>query len=84
MTKKEVEKNEEGLFKKWLDQMDQLVEEWQKADESQDVGETESENEEHIQKPVITMPRSPTYFERNLEVWRQLCVPNAFYSIRCH
>ncbi|GAA5866420.1 hypothetical protein JCM3774_004677 [Rhodotorula dairenensis] len=46
MTKAEVEKNEEGLFRNWLATTDALVARDQTA--------------------------SPTFFERNLNVWRQL------------
>ncbi|KAF9535676.1 hypothetical protein CPB83DRAFT_779796 [Crepidotus variabilis] len=55
-TKKEVEKNEEGIFKKWLQQTDDAIEKWQ--DQPVPAGSS--------------MPRSASYFERNLEVWRQL------------
>jgi len=58
MSKLEVERNEEGLFKKWIAQTDLTLEERQsKADPP---------------GPAHPMPRSPSYFERNLEVWRQL------------
>ncbi|KNZ77005.1 Guanine nucleotide-binding protein-like 1 [Termitomyces sp. J132] len=78
MTKKEVELNEEGMFKNWLDQMDRCVLDWQNEFESDSRAEesdcqdgplsmTEIFNEEFGR-----MPRSPTYFERNLDVWRQL------------
>jgi hypothetical protein len=69
MSKKEVEHNEEGLFKKWLAQTDQLVESWQKSREPSvpDPDETKRQHE-----PSMIAPPSPTYFERNLEVWRQL------------
>lgn len=69
MSKKEVEHNEEGLFKKWLTQTDQLVEKWQKSREPSvpDPDETNLQYE----SPLLAPP-SPTYFERNLEVWRQL------------
>lgn len=60
MTKLEVERNEEGLFKKYLAQTDQALERWQGMPDSTDSGSG--------------MPRSPSYFERNLEVWRQLYV----------
>ncbi|KAF8078905.1 hypothetical protein FPV67DRAFT_84130 [Lyophyllum atratum] len=74
MTKKEVERNEEGLFTKWLEQMDGLVHAWQ--NEKQSNGDDQKtalpEEESAGPKEVPTMPRSPTYFERNLEVWRQL------------
>lgn len=53
MSKKEVEHNEEGLFKKWLEQTDKNFRAWQESAQSE----------------------SPSYFERNVEVWRQLYVP---------
>lgn len=53
-TKKEVEKNEEGVFRKWLANTRATVQDW--------VGELDSEG----------WPRSPSWFETNLEVWRQL------------
>src|SRR6266550_8449836 len=53
MSKKEVEHNEEGLFKKWLEQVDKDFRAWQESAQSE----------------------SPSYFERNVEVWRQLYVP---------
>ena len=71
MSKTEVEKNEEGLHRKWIGQMDQIVEEWQKG--PSDHFECDVEDDDKPQK-VLRMPRSPTYFERNLEVWRQLYV----------
>jgi hypothetical protein len=68
MTKVEVEKNEEGLHKKWFAQMDQIVEDWQKSPTDHNYGEQEDDHN------MLEVPRSPTYFERNLEVWRQLYV----------
>uniref|UniRef100_A0A8H8CQF2 Guanine nucleotide-binding protein-like 1 n=1 Tax=Psilocybe cubensis TaxID=181762 RepID=A0A8H8CQF2_PSICU len=62
MTKLEVEKNEEGVFKKYIAQTDRALDQWQnKADLA--TSHTDSSP---------TMPRSPSYFERNIEVWRQL------------
>ena len=72
MSKVEVERNEEGLHKKWMAQMDQIVEDWQKA--PGDHKKTQDGDDENKPQTVSEMPRSPTYFERNLEVWRQLCV----------
>ena len=63
MSKLEVERNEEGVFKKWLAQTDQLLEEWQNREEQNPGNITTS-----------AQLRSPSYFERNLEVWRQLYV----------
>lgn len=65
MSKKEVEKNEAGLFEKWLEKSDSLVEEWVSAAEKQQSSLTGMSN---------AMPISLSIFERNLEVWRQLCV----------
>jgi len=65
MSKDQVEKNEEALFKKWLDQTDQVFKEWVDRSPSPSDGETNNQDE-------TVMPRAPTYFERNLEVWRQL------------
>lgn len=64
MSKNEVEKNEEGHFKKWINQTDALVDAWctPATPDTTDTSEDETEK----------MPRAPTSFERNLEVWRQL------------
>jgi hypothetical protein len=61
-SKLEVERNEEGLFEKWLAQTDAAIERW------------------HDPK-TSPMPRSTSYFERNLEVWRQLYVKYIFSCI---
>lgn len=53
-TKKEVEKNEEGVFRKWLAQTRGVVQDWMEDDDERG------------------WPRSPSWFEANLEVWRQL------------
>ena len=65
MSKKEVEKNEEGLFKKWLDQTDTILAE---TNSTVEIDASHSEDKDEEQK----MPSAPTSFERNLEVWRQL------------
>ncbi|GJN89589.1 hypothetical protein Rhopal_002576-T1 [Rhodotorula paludigena] len=58
-TKKEVEKNEEGIFRKWLDATDEIL-------------------ARHTAPPLdedgqpVGPAGSPTFFERNLNVWRQL------------
>lgn len=69
MSKKEVEHNEEGAFKKWLSHTDQLIEVWQKGREPE--ASKSDEMESQFEQPLLPPP-SPTYFERNLEVWRQL------------
>jgi hypothetical protein len=63
MTKLEVEKNEEGWFKKWLIESDERVDAWVKEQDEQ----RKTEGREHS-----VMPASITHYERNLEVWRQL------------
>lgn len=65
MSKLEVERNEEGYFKKWLDQTDDALAKWQNKEELALADGSDASQ---------SMPRSPSYFERNLEVWRQLCV----------
>lgn len=57
-SKLQVERNEEGLFRKWLEKSDAIVTEWRAS--GPNTGDSE------------TMPRSTCYFERNIEVWRQL------------
>jgi len=59
MEKKEVERNEEGQFTRWLSDTDTAVDRWRRGTSS-NVRETDPETEEHMA------------FERNLEVWRQL------------
>ena len=67
MEKKEVEKNEEGWFAKWIAEVDNNVEEWR----SEGIVDEKDENDQIVYS-VEALKRSPTYFERNLEVWRQL------------
>lgn len=57
-SKLEVERNEEGVFKKWILQTNEAIEQWQSRALT---------GESHI-------PRSTSHFERNIEVWRQLYV----------
>ncbi|KAH9937255.1 uncharacterized protein B0H18DRAFT_1091510 [Fomitopsis serialis] len=63
MSKKEVEANEEGLFRKWLAQTDDAVNHRATAISQPDPDHP---------APAAKMPSAPTSFERNLEVWRQL------------
>ncbi|EMD41935.1 hypothetical protein CERSUDRAFT_129177 [Gelatoporia subvermispora B] len=67
MSKKEVEMNEEGLYKKWLAQTDADVNA-QFPELTTDASSTQDEGD----KEPTVMPHAPTSFERNLEVWRQL------------
>ncbi|THH12800.1 hypothetical protein EW146_g7351, partial [Bondarzewia mesenterica] len=74
MSKKEVEKNEEGLFAKWLGRMDGVVDDWVRISEEEIARRNKKEGDEEglMQEEDSSMPPSPTFFERNLEVWRQL------------
>lgn len=83
-TKKEVETNEEGIFQSWAKKMDESVKRWQRQEitlfESQQEGENAA-TEEGMSPPPPPLERSPTYFERNLEVWRQLsAIQSCFHS----
>lgn len=74
MTKKEVEKNEEGVHKKWLLQMDTVMEKWCTDTKKDNTKDDDSHELDEVKQEVATVPRAPSHFERNLEVWRQLCV----------
>ena len=65
MSKTTVEKNEEDLFKKWLEDADKARGTWQPAQPNVSTQDNSSVHSD-------TMPSSPPQFERNLEVWRQL------------
>lgn len=75
MSKDEVDANEEGYFRKWIAQTDVIVERWhhdgnQPVTSGTDPGST---GQHVIDTPCQdNMPHPPTYFERNLDVWRQL------------
>ncbi|GAA5896878.1 hypothetical protein JCM6882_005056 [Rhodosporidiobolus microsporus] len=63
LSKKELEKNEEGVFKKWLEQTDRTLGRLRAPQASP----------EQLQDDVESGPSgSPSFFERNLQVWRQL------------
>ncbi|KAK8850508.1 hypothetical protein IAR55_004426 [Kwoniella newhampshirensis] len=76
-TKKEVEKNEEGAFKRWLRGVEDIMEGWvDGVDEEVPEKHRVDDEPDHIvdaevEEDVI-WPRGPTWFETNLEVWRQL------------
>lgn len=77
MSKKEVDANEEGLFKKWLYQTDTTVNAWCNPSTTHDDPQSSSAPvAEDVRKDsgsiADQMPPAPTSFERNLEVWRQL------------
>ena len=68
MSKEEVEKNEEGWFKRWLIETERTVNQWKEA-LPPDVDEASLDPE--TKAGMLTL-RSPTFYEQNLEVWRQL------------
>lgn len=70
MTKKEVEKNEEGWFKKWMDTTGDIMDAWIDGAEETIVEKVDRATDER-EKPA-EWPRSVSWFETNLEVWRQL------------
>ncbi|WWC92251.1 uncharacterized protein L201_007205 [Kwoniella dendrophila CBS 6074] len=71
---KEVEKNEEGHFKKWLKQTDDIMQEWVDGQDEEDINDIEANGEGYIEEKQkqVKLPRGPTWYETNLEVWRQL------------
>ena len=88
MSKAEVEGNEQACFHQWLSQQDAAVERWCDAlnKNSQANDESSQTPQMHILEPsyatgneTSNMPHLPTYFERNLEVWRQLYVTTNIY-----
>ncbi|GAA5839437.1 hypothetical protein JCM3766R1_004835, partial [Sporobolomyces carnicolor] len=64
-TKKEVEKNEEGMFRKWLTETDEAL---------ANLSSSQRDLERDIDYGDVptTMNSSPSFYERNLNVWRQL------------
>lgn len=80
MSKEEVEKNEEGLFKKWLAQTDNSVQKWCSNGLQLEATDPAKNKDQATERPS-KMPHAPTSFERNLEVWRQLYV---YFSFEYH
>lgn len=99
MSKEELEANEEGLFKKWLAQTDELLNQWCSNGIQEDLPPGEkSRNARKLEiddvQQASEMPHAPTSYERNLEVWRQLyvefhytfhfsCYPTSFSQLAC-
>jgi hypothetical protein len=72
MTKKEVEKNEEGWFNKWMKSTEEIMDDWiDGVQEEEDQGIILDEKGDEVEKKP-SWPRSVSWFETNLEVWRQL------------
>lgn len=85
MSKKEVEKNEEGYYARWLSDTERIVRVWVEGGdvvpENGDEGKVDEEGNEDgdgegrrssFKVGGGLTRRSPTWFETNLEVWRQL------------
>lgn len=70
MTKKEVEKNEEGWFRKWMKSTEEIMDDWIDGEIEDESVEVDARGDEVEKKP--SWPRSVSWFETNLEVWRQL------------
>lgn len=68
-TKREVEANEEDVYRKWLANARDTVESWMEGD---DEDEDEDDEYDRRSEEKTTELRSPSSFETNLEVWRQL------------
>lgn len=82
MSKTEVDANEQSLFTRWLAQTDETVRQWCTFDTTPpDPTGQGPANAADIPEELEpkTMPRAPTTFERNLEVWRQLYVSLIIY-----
>jgi hypothetical protein len=84
MSKKEVEHNEEGVFKKWLEETDDVIHKWLNHQETNVVASEDLFAQDRSIPESSSMPRSPTFFERNLEVWRQLYVSSVVTIITFH
>jgi hypothetical protein len=69
MSKKEVERNEEGMFEKWLAQTDNSIAHCLSVESSGQAGDLHNGG---AASNAVAVPKALTYFERNLEVWRQL------------
>ncbi|KLO15058.1 P-loop containing nucleoside triphosphate hydrolase protein [Schizopora paradoxa] len=81
MNKKQVEKNEEGVFKKWIKETDETLQTWVTSQNNPELEEEEEEGSQSASEPPMdgiststdpSMPIAPPLYERNLEVWRQL------------
>ncbi|KIO33823.1 hypothetical protein M407DRAFT_3835 [Tulasnella calospora MUT 4182] len=77
MSKEEVERNEEGMYEKWRTETEEKIDRWRQREVNlpnsppADADEYVKEEFEALRTKELTM-RSPTFYEQNLEVWRQL------------
>lgn len=65
-----MERNEEGMFEKWLTETEDKVAFWREDRRTQDSKSEGAASSE--QANVGPNLRSPTFYEQNIEVWRQL------------
>jgi hypothetical protein len=72
-TKDEVERNEVESYEQWLRETRAITEGWVGTQGIKEEEEDESEVDATGTSVMSTL-RSPTWFETNLEVWRQLWV----------
>ncbi|KAG8926747.1 hypothetical protein FRC01_008432 [Tulasnella sp. 417] len=77
MSKEEVERNEEAMFEKWRAETEGKIDRWRQREVNlpnsppADADEHVKEEFEALRIKELTM-RPPTFYEQNLEVWRQL------------
>lgn len=72
MEKKEVERNEEAVYQMWINETDRYIEAWRRSEPQTTLPtDTSGSPTSQVAAPA-RVPGSPTYYERNLEVWRQL------------
>lgn len=76
MTKKELDRNEEMVFGRWLEEMDATHGEYLQLphmdDNDTEGNQHRGSGERERGKDHTSVTRSPSFFERNLSVWRQL------------
>lgn len=72
VSKKELERNEEGNFAKWLDATDNVQSDYLDLDQELISKEDEDDQDQPTQDEPQPLVRSPSIYERNLQVWRQL------------
>ena len=73
VTKKELEKNEEGNFEKWLQSIEEVQYEYSGLDEDEEgSSDDEASKTVLVRAEAVLEVRSPSVYERNLQVWRQL------------
>lgn len=69
-TKREVERNEEGVFRKWLAGQREVVRRY--VEGAVEADERQEQDQWPDREVKEDWPRSSSWFETNLEVWRQL------------